>query len=317
MRIAFIGNFEAQFSTENYHKQAFERLGHQVITFQENKTNVEEILPIAKDCDMLFWTHTHGWNIGSDSETNRLLIEMKLHNVPTVGYHLDLWLGLDRERDLYRDPYWSIEHFFTVDKLMADWLNDNTSTKGYFLPAGVSESNCYIAKSNREKYPHEIIFLGSKGYHREYPYRVDLIDCLHNTYGDKFAHYGGGGRPQVRGDELNVLISSARIVIGDTLCKDFTYPWYSSDRLFECCGRGAFMIYPNIQGLETFYEDKKEIVFYQNGDLWDLTTKINEYIENDWVRAQISNNAVNRTKSEHTYTHRLEHIIKTLGLKNG
>lgn len=312
MKIAFIGNFEADFSTENYHKQTFESLGHEVITFQESRTHVREIIPKAINCDMLFWTHTHGWKIGTDSDIKIMLSDLKKAKIPTVGYHLDLWLGLQRERDLKSDPYWNIEHFFTVDKLMADWLNNNTKTKGYFLPAGVPESECFIGTPDPKKYPHEIIFTGSKGYHREYPYRVELIDWLQSTYGSNFAHYGGGGKETIRGKELNNLYASAKIVIGDTLCKNFNYPEYLSDRFFEVPGRGGFMIFPYIQGVENHLESNEEVVYYEYGDFVDLKNKIDHYLKDHKNREAIRLKGYERAKRDHTYKNRIEHIIKTI-----
>lgn len=314
MKIAFIGNFEAEFSTENYHKKTFEEMGHTVVPLQENKTNTRTVLIQALRCDMLYWTHTHGWRIGSESEVRRMLTTLKQNNIPSVGYHLDLWLGLQRERDLKSDPYWNIEHFFTVDKLMADWLNQNTKTKGYFLPAGVYEGECFLGTPNHDKYPHEIIFTGSKGYHKEYDYRPKLINWLSEAYVSIFAHYGGGGLPCVRGPELNNLYASTNIIIGDTLCKNFDYPFYFSDRLFEVTGRGGFMIFPYIKGLEDHFDIGKEIVTYQYNNFDELMSKIDYYLRNDSERESIRLAGFERTKLEHTYRHRLETILKTIFL---
>jgi len=71
----------------------------------------------------------------------------------------------------------------------------------------------------------------------------------------------------VRGEALNQIYANAKIVVGDTLNLDFKYPWYSSDRLFEVTGRGGFMIYPDIEGLDTFFERDKEIVFYTQDEI--------------------------------------------------
>lgn len=314
MRILFIGNFESEFSTENYHKRAFHELGHGIIMLQENKTNVGAILNAGLNCDMVYWTHTHGFNVGTNEDVVMMLEEFKSCGIPTVGYHLDLWMGLQRERDLHRNPYYQhIQHFFTVDKLMAEWLNQNTKVKGHFLPAGVGEEECFIGTANKEKYPHEIIFTGSKGYHPEWPYRPQLIDWLHDTYGSRFGHYGGGGLPTVRGPELNNLYASAKIVIGDTLCKNFHYPYYSSDRLFEVTGRGGFVIYPYIKGIEEWFAED-ELATYEFNNFSELEMMIQDYLINDKERERMKLAGFERTKNNHTYRHRLEQLLITLEL---
>lgn len=314
MIILFIGNFEVDYCTEVHHKKTYEKLGHTVIPFQENRTSALEVMKYLLGADILVWTHTHSWRVDSNENIIKMLSAFRKKNIPTVGYHLDLWKGLEREKDLSSDPYWNIEHFFTVDKLMADWLNENTNTKGHFLPAGVFEDECYIAEPNHEKYPHEIVFTGSKGYHKEHGYRPKLIEWLQRTYGDRFAHYGGGGLPTLRGHELNVMYASAKIAVGDTLCKGFDYPFYLSDRAFEQPGRGAFTIFPYIRGIEFMYELGKEIVTYKFADFGQLKALIDYYISEHgkYEREQIRLAGHIRAKNTHTYTHRLSQLLETL-----
>jgi spore maturation protein CgeB len=84
--------------------------------------------------------------------------------------------------------------------------------------------------------------------------------------------------------------------------------------LFESTGRGGFTIYPRIKGLEDYFEDGNEIVFYEHGNLKDLKIKIDKYIDNDLEREQIRLSGHERTKQEHTYIHRWATIMKELGL---
>lgn len=315
MRIAFIGNFDFSFCTESHHKLTFEKLGHTVIPFQENRTSVDEIMKEAVNCDMLYWTHTHSFKLDTWDNIERMLHQLKILRIPTVGFHLDLWLGLQREKDLHTDPYWQIEHFFTVDPQMAVWLNNNSFyTKGYYLPAGCLEEESYLGTPDKEKYPHDIVFTGSMGYHFEYPYRPRLIKWLHDTYGERFAHYGGGGKQGLRGSELNNMYASAKIVIGDTLCKDFKYEGYFSDRAFEVPARGGFMIFPYIKGIEEMYELGKEIVPYEYENFGQLKFLIDYFLENDEDRERIRIAGHERAKKDHTYTNRIKSLIETLGL---
>lgn len=314
MNILFLGNFEAEYSSENYYLKTFEKLGHTVIKKQEGKCHYNFLMSAYENnkIDLFFWVHTHGWGTPG---IDQFLLWLREKKITSCAYHLDLYMGIQREVELFNDPFFKVDHFFTVDPQMARWLNEQDYmkyAKGHFLPAGVFETECVQVPPDRHKYPHEIIFTGSKGYHPEWPYRPQLIDWLHDTYGERFGHYGGGGKPGIRGLELNQLYTSAKIVIGDTLCKDFNYPYYSSDRLFEVIGRGGFMIYPKIKGLEDFYDHQDDIIYYPFGDFETLKSLIDFYLLHDDLRNIIRNRGFWRTKKEHTYTHRIQSMLGTL-----
>lgn len=315
-KITFLGNFQVEYSSENHHAKSLEALEHTVVRLQEGLgTTMGKVLNQAAASDLFIWVHTHGWETPGQHRIDILKL-LKDAGVPTMTYHLDLWFGLKRQHDLDNDPFYkNIGHFFATDKLMADWFNENTAVRGHFLPAGVFGEECYVHQEYDGTFDYDVIFVGSKGYHPEYPYRPQLIDFLRETYGNRFLHVGGDGDTgTVRGDDLNRIYARSKIAIGDTLNIDFNYPYYSSDRLFESTGRGGFTIYPNIIGLDEYFEDKKEIVFYKHGDLKDLKSKIDYYIDNDAEREAIRMAGHQRTKREHTYVHRWETILKELGL---
>ncbi len=314
--ITFLGNFQVPYSSENHHVKSLESLGHRVNKLQEREVTSSQILKLASKSDLFVWVHTHGWETPG-MPMYKVLEALKEDGVPTMTYHLDLWFGLKRQDDLKNDRFYqTIGHFFATDKLMADWFNENTNVVGHFLPAGVFDQECYIHQDYDPKnFDHDVIFVGSKGYHPEYPYRPQLINFLRETYGDRFLHVGGDGDTgTVRGHKLNRIYARSKIAIGDTLNINFSYPYYSSDRLFESTGRGGFTIYPNIFGLDAFFEDKKEISFYEHGNLEDLKNKIDYYLKHDAEREAIRLAGHERAKSEHTYVNRWETILKEFGL---
>lgn len=312
MKIVFIGNFDIDYTTETHHKKTFEKLGHEVITFQENKCDINDILREATNSDMLYWTHTHGWKVGTDEQVVFLLSELKRLGIPSVGYHLDLWLGIQRQKDLETDPYWNIQYFFSVDKMMVDLMNTREDLpKSFFLRAGVFEDDCYLG-TPREEYKTDVLFVGSRNYHVEWPYRPHLIRWLEETYGPRFKQYGGGGLGTIRGKDLNDLYASSKVVVGDTLCKDFNYPDYLSDRVFETTGRGGFIIHPYISGLEECFTLGEEIGSYPFNNFELLKKKIDFYIENDALREKIRLAGHGRTKKEHTYTNRIHELLTIL-----
>jgi hypothetical protein len=317
--IVFLGNFEVPYSSENHHVKSLEALGHKVMKMQERIMPSDKIYrrAVAFNADLFIWVHTHGWETPGPYSMDHILEKFHAHNIPTMTYHLDLWFGLDRQKDLEQDNFYkTIGHFFTVDKLMADWFNENTNVKGHFLTAGVFGEECYIDKAySKDNFDYDVIFVGSKRYHHEYPYRPELIDFLRETYGERFLHVGGDGDTgTVRGYELNRIYARSKVAIGDTLNINFTYPYYTSDRLFESTGRGGFTIYPRIVGLEEYFEDGKEIVFYEHGNLQDLKEKIDYYLVNDDEREAIRSAGHERTKLEHTYKHRWQTILSELGI---
>lgn len=313
MKITFLGNFQVDFSSETHHKKTLESLGYQVIALQEAQTPSEIVLDWALHSDLFVWVHTHGWHTTGTMSMVDVLENLKNNGVPTMTYHLDLWFGLQRQNDLETDPFYKhIGHFFTVDRLMAEWFNANTEVKGHYLRAGVFDDECYVLGPNQEPL-NDVIFVGSKGYHPEWQWRPTLINWLHDTYGDRFKHYGGDGLGIVRGRALNQLYANTKVVVGDSLVLGFDYPDYWSDRVYETIGRGGFLLMPQIKGLETEFTDQ-ELATFKFGDFDDLKKKIDFYLKNDMYRNVMRQRAFNQVKHNYTYTHRWQTILKELNL---
>lgn len=309
MKITFVGNFNVDFTSETHHSNTLESMGHKVIRLQEGQVNTNQILQCGLESDLVVWVHTHGWPTLGDipAMSQRLRDE----GIPLINYHLDLWMGIDRQNDLNNDYYKSLHHFFTVDKLMADYLNENTNTVGHFIPAAVYDKEVYIHPDyDPNNFEHEIIFVGSREYHKEWPFRHELIDWLKENY--NLTHVGKDGIGIVRGEALNRLYAKSKIAIGDTLNIGFDYPYYSSDRLWESIGRGGFTIYPEIKGLEEYYEDRKEVVYYKHGNFRNLREHIDYYLEHADEREKIRLEGQYKTKTCGTYINRWHQILGEL-----
>jgi hypothetical protein len=310
--ITFLGNFRVDYTTETHHTKTLESMGHHVIRLQESESTSEDVFNNAINSDLFVWVHTHGWNTPGIMTMQDVLLRLKKHKIPSMTYHLDLWLGLSRQRDLRRKPvYQHIDHFFTVDRKMAEWFNTRTNVKGHYVPAGVYDKECVYTPTTPKE---DVIFVGSKTYHPEWPYRPKLINFLSKTYGTRFNLYGREGLGIVRGQDLNNLYASTKVVVGDTLCPNFNYPDYWSDRIYETIGRGGFLIHPYINGLEKEFEDKKHVVFYEYNNLNQLQELINYYLEHDAEREEIRRSGHELVKNNYTYKNRWETILKELNI---
>lgn len=308
MRFILYGNDVVDYCSEVHHAKSIRALGHDVLLLNEQKISTDEVLEKSLQSDGLIWIHSHGF-VNAGRPMGEVLDILRDKGIPTLAYHLDLYMGIQRWKDYENSPYMNkLQHFFTVDKLMADWLNKNTNTKGHYLPAGVFHEETYSLDLPKI---YDVVFVGSKGYHPEWDYRPKLIDWLRATYGSRFFHFGGDGLGVVRGHELNKVYSQSKIVIGDTLCPNFTYPHYFSDRAFESPGRNSFMIFPYIEGIRDCFTEQ-ELVTYKYNDFVELKTKIDYYLTHEEEREKIRKAGHERVKKEHTYLQRWQTILKTL-----
>lgn len=307
MRIAFLGNFRVSYTSESHHAETLEALGHEIVRLQEAEAAALDILAAAVESDLFVWVHTHSWHTPG---IERVLNTLRGVGVPAMTYHLDLWMGLRREQDMHTDPYWQVGHFFTADRLMADWLNANTPVQGHYLPAGVFDRECVMTTPAN---PFDVAFVGSRRYHPEWPYRLQLIDELHSRYGSRFRHYGNGGLGIVRGPELNQVYADAKVVVGDSLCLNYTYPDYWSDRVYETLGRGGFLIHPRVPGMDQEFTDREHLVFYDFGDFDQLHELIDYYLAHDREREGIRRAGHSYVKTRHTYRDRWATILEVLG----
>lgn len=307
MHVAFLGNFRVDYTSETHHALALESLGHTVTRLQEQASSKDTVLAAGLAADAFVWVHTHGWVTPGIESVLELL---RAAGVPTLTYHLDLWLGLARQRDMRTDPYWGLDHFFTVDAGMASWLTTHTPVRGHYLRAGVHEPQCHRASTVN---PFDVAFVGSRRYHSEWPYRPKLIDWLKTTYGDRFRHYGGDGLGVVRGEQLNQVYADAKVVVGDSLCLNFDYPHYWSDRVYETLGRGGFLIHPRVPGMDDEFTDGEHLVFYDYGDFDGLRGLIDYFLAaHPGERERIAASGQAHVKANFTYRHRWQKIIETL-----
>lgn len=308
MKFILYGNFSVDYCSEVHHAKSLEALGHEVIRLQETTITTEQVLDESLKADGLIWIHSHGF-INKGMPMDLVLDKLREAGIPSIAYHLDLYMGIERWKEYETSPYMHVDWFFTVDRLMADYFNERTTVQGRYLQAGVFHKECAMLES--EPVDYDVIFVGSKGYHPEWQWRPQLINWLQETYGSRFLHVGGDGATgTVRGMALNQIYANAKVAVGDTLCLNYNYPYYFSDRLFECPGRGGFNLFPYIKGIDDCFINEKEAVYYKYGDFDNLKKTIDYYLVHHIERETIRKAGHERTKKDHTYISRWQSIIK-------
>ena len=312
MRVAFLGNFRPRtalnepFSTESHMAASYEILGHEVLRLQEDETRKVSIPEscVAFGADLFHWTDT--WHT-ERMDAFRMLEELRCLGIPSVGHTLDLFIGLDREVLLDTDPWFRCDYFFSADGGHEE-VFASKRVNHVWLPPAVYAPECYIADPV-DSLVQDIIFVGSYGYHKQWPYRAQLIDWLRSTYGSRFTYYGH--ESVMRGRRLNQLYASAKVVVGDSCCPGFTQSNYWSDRIPETLGRGGVLIHPWIEGLGGCF-GFGDFQPYKYEDFRELKYHIERLLQEPQVRDQIRHQGFEAVRDRHTYTHRAQKILNVI-----
>lgn len=311
MRVVYVGNFRHHFCTEVHLSKTMMSLGVDVVEVQEDNVRVSELDGFIQPGDIFMYTRT--WGMDDPAGLSRKLAEFKQEGIVSMSYHLDLYHGISREKSVIGDPFWETEYVFTPDGSpeAAKFFKDS-GINHYYLKPGVFKPECYMGLKDPRF--HELVgFVGTvNGYHREWPYRVQLDKVLRKFFGETYTKQG---HPEtlLRGKELNNFYASVPVIVGDTLCPGFTKTYYWSDRVYETIGRGGFLIHPYIGGLEEEFTDGENIVFYNYGDFEDLRDKVNFYLENPEERERIRRNGFEFVRDNCTYENRIKEAFGVMG----
>lgn len=311
--VAYIGNFAASHSTENEVRKALESLGVQVDQWQENDPatwgadGVRSELPRYA---FVLWTRT-GWTppVPHDAQ-HALLVEARLAAVPVVGYHLDRWWGLDREQQVTgpgREPFFDVDVLCTADGGHDDLWAAHGVNHVWFPPA-IGHEEAVRAGRFRREFEANVAFVGNASrYHREWPYRQELIRQMRSRYGRAFKVWEGG----VRGQDLADLYASVQVVVGDScLAGDAVRYW--SDRIPETLGRGGVLVHPAVEGLDGQYEAGVHLATYPLGDWAALFAAVDGLLRDPAAAAAMRAAGRAHVAAHHTYRNRMADLAAML-----
>lgn len=304
VRIALIGNFEPEHSTENDLKWSLTDMGHTIIPFQENRVTTETILhnSIEYGIDLLIYVHTHGWSTPGRMSLDQLWDQLRANGIQTCSFHLDRYWGLNiadrREELIGKHAFWHTDRVFTVDG-----ANDSgfaqRGVRHTWLPPAIAKKNC-VRGVYRADLASEVGFVGATSYHPEYPFREELIFFLRGVYGSHFRVYQG-----YRGEPLADVYASCAVVVGDSCFAGA--PRYWSDRIPETLGRAGFLVHPLSEGMHF-----PGLVTYEPQNLLDLQGKIDYYLGRSSERDGLRFAAQSWVTEHSTYHNRMEFLLKTM-----
>ena len=318
MKILYVGNFTEIDSPLGYCPNAewisdtFEELGHKVIRVNERNSSAYDVLKELRGADLLL---TEEGRLDGDFSNDgshdiivgkfaRVMDRAKALGIPTVPWLTNIFWGImRREIQIQTNPIFKADIVFSTDgghdKEFKDaGVNHKLLRQGIYGPEAYIGTPTYNTRA-------KVGFIGSI-YEEIWPYRAKMVTFLKSVYGENFGHFGARG--EIRHDELNNLIATLKIVVGDTVYS----PNYWSNRIYEMLGRGAFLIHPMVPGLEEEFIPYKHFIPFNFGDLEGLKDKIDYYLAHDEERHKIQMAGFEYCKEHHTYEKRVKKLLQTL-----
>lgn len=315
-RVVYVGNHSVSWSTETHVCSDAERIpGVTVDRVQEPGRHAEHarfldnLIERCDGADLMIYQRT--W--GLDPSAVNAWREIEKHGCQTASLHLDLYVGLERQREIGQDAFWRTGTVFTADgDPNSAWAFREHDINHVWLPPACVSSEC-IPGRWREDMAADIVFVGShRGYHHEYPFRQELIDGLATRYGHRFQLWGATRR--ARDQDLNDLMASARIVVGDSLLLP-GHVNYWSDRYVETMGRGGFLIAPMVPGIQYFFRNKDHLIYFDPLNLDHCFKKIEYWLDQPHeARRAIAASGQAHVAQRHTYINRMRTVFDTLGI---
>jgi len=242
----------------------------------------------------------------------KVLSAARKNGVLTICWYYDCVWGsyAKRQKQILSNGLNQVDLFFATDGGSDQKWRNKLKIKKLTLRQGVySKHNFCMSPEEARKHALpisdkvEIAFIGTQGT----PYRRRMLAKLKRRYGARFALVGNveDVRKQVRDLALNALLTRVKIVVGES----YPSPNYWSNRVYEMCGRGGFLIHNQVGELSKEFSPGEEIELFDRNDLRSLTGLIDRYLDLPEKIRRIKANAVKRCP---TYKNRLRKMLKII-----
>ena len=296
IKIFYIGGFSKSYDSEVYIAHGFRQLGVDIKCWDESLN-----LPLDMLLERIEMFNPDFVLLSKNKKYGKPLIERLRGKYLTVSWLFDLYHDLPREMGCQRSAKDS--PFYADRVFMSD--GGEVGIQKETIRQGIHEPEAVLGKANVD---HDVVFIGSDTYFG----RHKMIEFLKETYGDRFAHYGMGGKPEVRGLELNNLLAGSKVVVGDSVHS----PNYWSNRIYEVIGRGGFLLHPKVEGLDEEFEPYKHYIPFERGNFEQIKEIVDYYISHDKEREKIRLAGFDFCKTNYKYQDRcLTLLQKVIGTK--
>ncbi len=246
--------------------------------FNDTYAAIWKSLPNGYTADLYLWV---------DSGMDRVADDIHLLPMPKIAYLIDTHVSIEPRLEVAR-------HFDAV------FLAQKTHVE-HFRAAGIPRVEWLPLACMPSLYPHEPL---------ERMYDVAYVGSLNREDGGRraqlfekiAARFPNNKIGKFWPEDMARIYSQAKIVVNACHNKDVNM------RVFEAMAAGALLITDPAIGLEDLFEDGKHLVIYRRDE--DVLGLIQHYLDHPDERERIAQAGQALVRSQHTYAHRLEIILK-------
>ena len=187
------------------------------------------------------------------------------------------------------EKYERVDHVFVTQKHFLDlYPKEKTS----WLPLAADPEKHRLFEDEPLEY--DVGFLGND----TYPRRRELLDQI----GFKYKLLRSTSEP---GEPYSRMLSRCKILFNCSMDNDLNM------RVFEAISIGRLLLTDKVDGIDDLLTDGEHYVSYYDWE--DLEKQIFHYLNPESSREKIAKAGAAWIRAQHTYTHRLETILKEMG----
>lgn len=249
----------------------------------------------------------HLWVDWGEDGLKEALPYKPMERIPSPSVYIPCDTHITKEGREYRfqradrSDWVFFQHKRAVEEYLA--LHPERKGKVHWLPCAV-EPRAYPNQPAALK-TYDIGFVGFVTFRK----RAEMLDRMFREfpnffYGQRFSRYVYG--EPADGQDAADLFRKSRIVFNTAAVDDINM------RVFESLATGSFLLTEWVPTLSELFEDGKHLVTYKTMD--EAVEKARYYLAHDEEREKIAKAGMEEVLSKHTYHHRWNHVLETIGL---
>ena len=229
-----------------------------------------------------------------------------------VQFNGDVRAGID---EVFRH-YGEVMDFNFLCSLdeVAKYRKETSLSEVYFMPSAYEEN--IFCDLEKKEYNYDMIHVGHNyggGMFEGSQLRIELVERLYKTFGDRFANFGMGygnrARGVLYGKELNEELNKSIMTIG---INQFDQTGYFSRRMIRMMSTGRLHLFKYFPGAEVYFINHYNCVWFYS--ITEALMHIQYYLDNQEEAFAIGKMGKDLVSNYHTYYNRVWKILTMCGL---